>query len=805
MQGIRSPVGNGRGAAALPAVLLGLLLLAAFAAPLSGRLFYLRDLIQNHQPIRHVVIEQMRAGTLPLWDPYHGGGTPLLADPNNLVLHPISLLFLVLPFDAAFTASILLQYLLLACGGYLLARRLGAAREGATLTAIVLTLSGPAASIASMQNVLSAFAWVPLALWLWLRGLERGRRAFLGLAALATAVVLSTGEIASIVTLLLAAPLLGMTEDGDGRPSLSWHRLLDSLLWVGCGAALVAAVQILPARELLALSSRGVGFATGEGLKWSLQPIRLLELVVPRLFGDPTRLSPESWWGRWLFEGGYPFLLSVYIGVIPCLLAALSLLRDGGGMRRRRGLGVMALAGLLLALGSHGVLARNLFLHVPGAQHLRYPERFLLVSLLAIALLAGLGLTRLLAAPQHLRRETAVVLSAAVLVFLAMTAIVAAPQLADRLLVGGLDVPRSLMASASGAVLRGACLRAALWLFAESAALAAALLILQARLRTGPPIAGWGLAAVSGVSLLLATAPALSAAAPGWLNDPSPLADAVGHGPDAPRLCHDPRPADLSVWARTDQLIWGYRFDRFTYTLETGHTDRVPTLFDAATDRMDLRSSAALGRDLRSLSLEGRLRVLAIGHVGFLLSYQNLEHPDLEPGPVLATLSRPPARLYRLKTVLPRARFVARAVGPAFPGDAARSLADPRFEPRREVMLEGVPPGGLGGVQPAGSPEIPVRVVVDRPSRVVLQLTAPGPGWVVLADAMAPGWRARVDGKAAEMLRADELFRAVAVGAGAHRVEMSYRPTSVRTGLILTLLGLAGLGVWTVRAWMVGA
>src|SRR6266850_2976618 len=111
--------GLSRSGAAVSAVILTLLLVIAFRGALAGRLFYLRDVSQNHSPLRHLVTERLRAGELPLWDPYHGGGTPLLADPNNLVLHPIGALFLILPFDVAYTASIVLQFALLALGGYL--------------------------------------------------------------------------------------------------------------------------------------------------------------------------------------------------------------------------------------------------------------------------------------------------------------------------------------------------------------------------------------------------------------------------------------------------------------------------------------------------------------------------------------------------------------------------------------------------------------------------------------------------------------------------------------------------------------
>jgi uncharacterized membrane protein YfhO len=59
-----------------------------------------------------------------------------------------------------------------------------------------------------------------------------------------------------------------------------------------------------------------------------------------------------------------------------------------------------------------------------------------------------------------------------------------------------------------------------------------------------------------------------------------------------------------------------------------------------------------------------------------------------------------------------------------------------------------------------------VRVVVDSPAG----------GWVVLNDLWHPWWFAEVDGQAAEIQRANVLFRAVAVPAGRHVVRFTFRP-----------------------------
>jgi hypothetical protein len=788
----------------LPALFLGALFLIAFRGPLSGRIFYLRDITQNHYPIRHYVTERLTSGELPLWDPLHGGGTPLLANPNSLILHPISGLFVALPFELAFTASILMQFVLLAGGGYLLVRRLGASRPAATLAAAVLSLSGPAASLASLQNVLSASAWVPIGLWLWLRGLEPGRRWLLAVAALVLAVILIAAEPASLLAFLLLAPILAVLD--EKRRDRSRRSICVGLAAILILGTLIAAAQILPAWDLLPLSARAGGFPNETDMKWSLQPFRFLAMIAPRILGDPTRLHPASWWGGWLFEGRYPFLLSIYLGAIPCGLAILAMFGRGGGERRRRALGVIAVAGSLLALGGHSTLYRFLYHAFPMAERIRYPERFLLVALFPLAILAALGLDLLTErAGTAPRRRIIGCTAVAGAAFTALILVGTFPAITDRLLTMGAAVPQAILDGGSGAVLRGAVLRSSLWMFGEAAILAVgATLALGSHPIARTAIPGWGIAVASGLSMVLAAAPALSTADPGWMESKSPLLGLVGRGPDAPRLHHEPRPEDLSVWGKTDELAWGFRFDRFNFAFGSGHRDRVPTIFDPATDRMDLGAQASLGRAMQELSIEERVRILRLGHAGLLLAYAPIEHPGLEPGPVLDGFSRPPVRLYRVRSILPRARFVPKATRAMIPGDMARSLSHPDFDPAREVILD--PPLAAGGMEVAdGAVKGRATIRDDRPENLTIEVEASGSGFLVVSDAYAPGWTAEIDGESSPLLRADGLFRAVPVEAGRHTVTMRYAPASVRLGLVMSTLGLMAAALWGFRSWRAGA
>jgi len=92
------------------------------------------------------------------------------------------------------------------------------------------------------------------------------------------------------------------------------------------------------------------------------------------------------------------------------------------------------------------------------------------------------------------------------------------------------------------------------------------------------------------------------------------------------------------------------------------------------------------------------------------------------------------------------------------------------------------------------------ELVLYEPEHIIVNLSAPTEGWLLLSDAWYPGWEVTVDGRAAPVERANVLFRAVAVDEGEHQVEWKFRPASFRLGLSVTLgtLGLLlAVVMWT--------
>jgi hypothetical protein len=137
----------------------------------------------------------------------------------------------------------------------------------------------------------------------------------------------------------------------------------------------------------------------------------------------------------------------------------------------------------------------------------------------------------------------------------------------------------------------------------------------------------------------------------------------------------------------------------------------------------------------------------------------------------------------------PRRAWVVHQVQAVAGGEAAlAALTAPDFDPAATVVLE---KDAVAGAAAATSEPISLTGTLNT---VTIRVTLSQPGWVVLADTYYPGWTATLDGRPAEILRADYAFRAVRAEAGEHTLIFEYHPRSFAAGLWVTGLSVV-LGV----------
>jgi hypothetical protein len=146
--------------------------------------------------------------------------------------------------------------------------------------------------------------------------------------------------------------------------------------------------------------------------------------------------------------------------------------------------------------------------------------------------------------------------------------------------------------------------------------------------------------------------------------------------------------------------------------------------------------------------------------------------------------------VFRNEGAGPRAFLVHRARVAADEAEAQRLVLEGNFSLRDEVVLLEGP-----ALQGAPVPGDEVAIETYRPERVRVRVHTEAEGYLVLADSFYPGWEARLDGREAELLRANVVLRAVRVPPGDHLVEFTYSPLSWRLGLAVSAVAWLGLAV----------
>jgi len=141
-------------------------------------------------------------------------------------------------------------------------------------------------------------------------------------------------------------------------------------------------------------------------------------------------------------------------------------------------------------------------------------------------------------------------------------------------------------------------------------------------------------------------------------------------------------------------------------------------------------------------------------------------------------------KIYERRNAAGRA-WIVHGVTPVADEEAAQAaVADPAFDPRSAAVIEADLPSRPAEV---ASTDERVVCVAATGEQMTCQATLAAPGFLVIADAWYPGWRASIDGAPGEILRANLLYRAIPLEKGTHEVTLTYQPHAWRLGVIVSL------------------
>ncbi|MBN1586783.1 MAG: YfhO family protein [Candidatus Omnitrophica bacterium] len=371
-------------------------------------LLYLGPLFASGLPLytldRHLFCYQefalrcLRAGELPLWNPFVHGGMPFWAATDIRTLLPRLGAEFLLPGLSIFQKLNFLHAFFLtlgAWGAYRLVRRTGGIRAAALMAGFSFGFGGHQIGrlFAGHFDIVYTAALVPFVFMWTLRALRKNRIRSWVPVGLCLGLMLYTGHVqlslmtAGFLCIFVLAQLLKRDRAKTG------HSVLGLFLAFGLFAGLGAA-QWMPAMEFQKDSERAGGLSWDQAAARSLAPRELITLIQPWALGDQitTRYRGAGlWWER-----------TAYAGVFLTILGLLALFF---GPPAARLWCFMALGGLLLALGNHTPVYGFLYQYLPGFSVFREPGRFLLFWNLGIAVSGAVLCSRIFEQPEFYRRS----------------------------------------------------------------------------------------------------------------------------------------------------------------------------------------------------------------------------------------------------------------------------------------------------------------------------------------------------------------------------------------------------------------
>lgn len=731
------------------AVLIALFLFVLYPGVILGtHSFFHRDFGLFTYPVACYTRQSLWHGAIPLWNPLNNAGVPFLAQWNTTVCYPPSLIYLLLPLPWSLNLFCLGHLVLAGVGMYLLARDWTGNRLAAGVAGLAFALGGLMLNCLIWTSNLAALSWEPLVILCVERAWRRGGRQ-VAVAALAAALQMLSGAPEIIVFTWILLFVIWAWQAARNRIPL-WPSLRRFVIVVALVAAL-AAIQLLPFLDLLAHSKRNPSYDPGA---WHMPIWGWGNLVVPMFHCSPTALGDY-------FQQGQSWTSSYYTGIGVLALALVGIWKS---CRPRAWLlAAASLAGWVLALGNSGYIYTWLRMAVPWIGFARYPIKFVALPAFAIPLLAAYGFTRIHDSPAPNARRSGRILAGAAAVLLA------------GIIVTLVEARLHPLAGDSWTATWQSGLSSAFFLLSVTGILA---LLTRAQTASRRLVLGTALLMLIGLDAVTA-----------GLHE-NPTVTTKAFGPMQPPMTPVPRPGQSRAMVSNRSAAF------------FGRADTANPLYYYAGVRGALFKNCNLLENIPkvngfwSLHLAGEMEINSLwygpGHffpagLADFLGVSQISAPD------------DPFAWTPRHSFLP---LITAGQHPVFADARAtlKALSSGDFDPRRTVYL---PESARGTITATDTATASIQPGEFSAERVRFKVEVAAPAMVVIAQSFYHDWHARVDGRPAQLWRANLAYQCLEVPAGQHEITLVYQDRAFAFGAVISLAALAGCLAILWRKWQI--
>lgn len=726
------------------------------------------DVVRELFPWRHFSVEMIKSGELPFWNPYNFSGNPHLANFQTAIFYPLSIIFLLFPFNLAWTVFIFLQPLLACCFTYLLAREFKISRLGSFLASIAFAFCLYFTVWIEYGNVGHSILWLPLALFLVEKIIKEKKLKWNLLLIFCLTFSILAGYVQATIYLFGTVFVFFFFRLLSEKKLEKQKRVFKSLLFLGSLVFpfFLCSFQFLPTLETFSRSARE-----------AYPPEKIPELLLPWFY--PVTSFASDFFGNpasrnyWIL-GTYIERVS-YIGVLPLFFAFLAFIK-----RRKEKIVLFFVSLAAISL----LFTLNLFpirffygLKIPIISTTVYTRLLSLFSF-SMAILAGFGIDFWLKAKQKKAFLAPLAIFGTVYLFLwAFTFL--APMISSLgWEVLNLDISQKNLILPTGFFLGG-------------------LFIIAISFRFPKKLLFWGIFGITVFDLFF------------YFHKITPFSP--------PEFVY-PKTTAMEFLKKEGGIyrFWGYgtayidtNFSTFDHTFSPEGNDpllirRYGELISASDDgkikKPIPRADAILPKGYGPEALRKnpyRQRMLNLLGVKYLFQKnENLGEkwlPDYTTFPeeiYELVWQEGYLQIYENKTVLPRIFLVGDYQVEKDKRRSVDLIFDSELELDKKLILEEkLPADFVLDSQASGT----VKILSYQPNEIKIETTSSGNQLLFLSDSFYLNWQVSLDGKQEKIYRANYAFRAVLIPEGKHQVIFSYQTNSFKRGVAISGVAFIGL------------
>lgn len=739
------------------------------------------DQLRIYFPFYQVTFEQMKAGIVPLWNPYAFSGHPHAADFQSAVFYPFNVFGLILPLIDFWHLLRISPGILAAFFTYLFLKNRKLSMISSIFGAVTFGFS-PFILTWGEEVVMSphSIIWLPLILLGIDRFGETQERKYLGLIAVSSAFSFLAGYMQTSIYLFIFVGAYLLLKTGLENLFLKIKGLL-ILLAFGLGAGL-AGIQVIPSAELFFNSARSQIALTKTLYDFLLPFDSLLTFLAPDFFGSPARGNFFRFGSAQYYEG------ILFIGIAALVFATFTIL-----YKNKDKLTWFLIASLVISLLStlDSPISRwFLTLPIPFLST-SIPNRILFIPAFCFAVLAATGMDFWLRGKIKTWGTLGFYAFSYLLIVLTLVVIklFGLPYFAH----AAFKSPENVLTTFRNLIIP-------IGVFGISG-----ILIFLGEKTSRRYLAGTLIVAVAMVQTFYFSQKYFTFSLRERVFPQNEALEFIKKNQKYDRswaLGQNFFPNNLAsfygiYWPGGYDSLNNRAYGEFSYAMQ-GHE------FSSYSFRADAGLGDGDAWEMFDKPPNEAKRRTLLNMVGtrYLIAQKGAEE-TLQRRNFNKVFQGEKTTVFENLEALPRVLLASNYEGPPPLADVSnmtdeqiakerrklifQRLLDPTFDWRTVLILEKSSP--ISPQYGEGNAEI----TSYKPNEVVVETKSDQPKLLLLTDNYYPGWKATVDGEETEILRANYTFRAVPLVAGEHSVRFYYDPMSFKLGVILSSLSLIGV------------